>query len=134
MRVVGEDILPSPVIPATSEGIPVWEEQKRQRFEQLRQRELESALTDDERAELACFVQELQSAEATYLAPATQRLRQERETVDSQNRTLEILTRRKDALVRRLHDFLAEAKAERQAIEGELAAVLAGSRDSETDG
>jgi hypothetical protein len=112
----------------------MWEEKERQRFQLLRQRELEGELTEPDQAELASLTQQLQAAEATYLAPATQRLQQEREALDAQNRSLELLARRKGALVQRLRDFLTEARAERQAIEGELAAVLAGSRNSETDG
>jgi len=84
-----------------------------------------------EQAELAQLVQELEAAEANYLRPATERLRQQRETLQTQNRALETLALRKEALVLRLRDFLAEAQAERRAIESELAAVLAGTLGSE---
>ena len=110
----------------------MWEERKRSRFQQLRQRQMESALTEAERADLAILVQELEAAEASYLAPATERLGQERQLLETQNRRLELLACRKKALVLRLRNFLAEAQAERQAIDGELAAVLApgrGTRD-----
>lgn len=112
----------------------MWEEQKSHRFQQLRQRQQESGLNEAEQDELALLVKELEAAEAAYLAPATQQLRQERETLDDQNRGLENLIRRKEALVRRLHDFLAETQAERRAIERELTAVLAGDRGSDTNG
>ena len=111
----------------------MWEEQKRTRFEQLRQRQGNSALTEAEQAELAHLTQELEAAEAGYLTPAVDQVRQERETLETQNRILEALTHRKEALVRRLGDFLAEIRTERQAIDGELAAVLGGSRGLETD-
>jgi hypothetical protein len=111
----------------------MWEAQKRERFQQLRQRQRESGLTEAEQAELGRLVQELEAAEATYLTPATERLRQERETLEAQNRTLEVLARRKETLVLRLRHFLAEAQAERRAIQCELAAVLAGSHGPETD-
>ncbi len=109
------------------------EEQKSCRFQQLRQRQRESGLDDAEQAELALLIKELEAAEAAYLAPATQQLQQERETLEDQNRRLERLLRRKEALVRRLHDFLTEAQAERRAIEYELTAVLAGGRSPGTD-
>lgn len=109
----------------------MWDEQKRSRFEQLRQ--CESVLTEGEQSELSHLIQEIEAAEAAYLAPAAIRLRQQRDTVESQNRTLEVLARRKEDLVSRLRDFLAEAHAERRAIESELAAVMAGSRASQTD-
>ncbi len=111
----------------------MWDEQKRSRFQQLRQRQGESVLTEAEQAELAQVLQELEAAEATYLTPATQRLRQERESLGAQNCTLEALARRKEALVLRLRDFLAQAHAERQAIECELATLLDGCRGSPTD-
>ena len=111
----------------------MWEEQKRTRFHQLRQRQGKSALTEAEQAELAFLTQELEAAEAACLPPARERLRQEREILETQNRNLEVLALRKEALVRRLSDFLAEAQTERRAIDGELASVLVGSRGSETD-
>ncbi len=108
----------------------MWDEQKRERFQQLRQRN--GALTDAEQAELAQLVQELEAEEAAYLTPATQRLRQEREALEVQNQALEALALRKEALVRRLREFLGEAQAERRAIESELAAVLGGNQAPET--
>ncbi len=109
------------------------EEQKRSRFQQLRRHQGTGALTAAELAELALLTQELEAAEASCLTPATERLRQERETVETQNRALEILTLRKEALVLRLRNFLVEAQAERRAIDGELAAVLSGNRGAKTD-
>ena len=120
------------VIHACVEVFPMWDEQKRQRFQELRQRD--GLLSETERAELALLVQELEAGEVVYLAPATKRLREERETLDGQNRAMEALALRKEALVLRLRDFVAKAEAEHQAIEGELAAVLAGNRESEADG
>ena len=62
----------------------MWDEQKRQRFQQLRERE--NALTEAERGELGGLVKELEAAEAAYLAPATERLRQEGQTLEKRNR------------------------------------------------
>jgi hypothetical protein len=111
----------------------MWDEQKRERFRQLHQRQDAGILTEAEATELTCLVADLEAAEATYLAPATQRLRRERETVETQNSALETLAHRKEALVRRLHVFLAEAQAERRQIDDELAAVLTGSQSPESD-
>ena len=115
----------------------MWDEQKRRRFELLRQRESASVIADAERSELESLVEELQSAEATYLTPATERLREERQELDTQNRALEALARRRETLARHLRDVLAEAQAERRAIQGELAALLVGGpgarRDTYTD-
>jgi len=103
----------------------MWDDHKRSRLQQLRQRQGENGLCEAERTELASLVQELEAAESTHLSPATQRLRHERETIETQNRALEGLAIRKKAFVQRLRDFVAEAQAERQAIDRELAAVLA---------
>jgi|SRR5436190_24355885 len=111
----------------------MWEEQKSIRLQQLRQRDRETVLTESERAELELLTQELEAAETAYLTPATERLRQERESVEAQNRTLEALARRKEALVQRLRAFLVETKTEQQAIESEVAAALAESQGSWTD-
>lgn len=109
------------------------DEQQHTRLEELRQREHGQPLTEMERAELEQLLQDVESAEAAYLTPATKRLREEREAVESQNRTLEDLVCRKQKLEQRLREFLADAQAERQMIEEELAAVLAGNPDSDPD-
>lgn len=112
----------------------MWDEHKRSRFRQLSQQEHGGGrLNEAEQVELARLTQEIEAGEANYLAPATERLRRERESLEAQNRTLQVLARRKQALLLRLRDFLAEAQAERRAIETELAAVLAGGQGAETD-
>jgi hypothetical protein len=112
----------------------MWDKRQRQRFQQLRERELRGQLTQAEQAELASLGQELERAEAAYLGSATRRVREERETIETQNSSLQALVHRKQSLVRRLHDFLEDVRAERNAIDGELAAVLGGGRgDSAED-
>jgi signal-transduction protein with cAMP-binding, CBS, and nucleotidyltransferase domain len=78
------------------------EEQKSRRFQELRQRQQQGSLSEAEQAELAILVKELETAEAAYLRPAILRLRQERKSLEYQNRSLEALVRRKEDLVRRL--------------------------------
>ena len=111
----------------------MWDEQKHSRFQELRQRQQEAVLTEAEAAELDLLVQELEGQEAAYLTPATERLRRERQALETQNRALEILARRKEGLLHRLRDFLAEAQDERRKIEKALAAVLTENRGFETD-
>ncbi len=103
------------------------------RFQQLRQRQEENALTAPEQAELERLTQELEAAESVYLRGATERLREQRELVESQNRALAALARRKESLILRLRDVLTEARAERRMIERELATVLAGGQNPETN-
>src|SRR5260370_42468532 len=84
----------------------MWDEATRTRFQQLRQRQGENCISEAEQFELASLLRELEEAESGYLAPATQRIQRERETIEAQNRTLEALTLREEALVKRLSDFL----------------------------
>jgi putative zinc finger/helix-turn-helix YgiT family protein len=112
-------------------GAPL-DEQKRFRFQQLRQREADAKLTEAERAEMDVLIQELEAAEAHYLSQATERLRQQRESLEVQNRALETLARRQEMLARKVRGFLADAEAERHAIESEFAAVGGGSQRSGT--
>ncbi len=110
----------------------MWGPQEHDRFQQLRQRQ--NVLNETERAELANLAQKLESWEALTLVPATERLRKERAIVEDQNRILENLAHRREALVRRLGDFLVQAQSERRSIERELAAVQSGYRGPETEG
>lgn len=105
----------------------MWDSQKRQRFQQLRER---SDLTDSEKTELSALTQELESAEVTYLNGASRRIRNEREQIETQNRSLEKLAARRRALVEKLESALSAAQAERSAIDSELAVVLSGSTGS----
>jgi hypothetical protein len=105
----------------------MWDTAKRARFEALRQHEEAGALTEPEQAELARMIDEIVSAEATFLSPATDRLRAERVRVQARNAALQRLVRRKEALARRLEQTLAEAKAERHAIEEAQSRLLSGS-------
>ncbi|MDQ3814801.1 MAG: hypothetical protein M3347_12735 [Armatimonadota bacterium] len=100
------------------------DEQKRERFQTLRERELEGALTPAEQTELSLLIQEIENAEAAYLGPATERLRREREQLEAQNHALEDLVRRKQALAERLRTVLEESAAERHTIDKELARIL----------
>jgi hypothetical protein len=102
----------------------MWDDQTRARFQELRRRELAGMLTAADQAELARLAQELEDAEAAYLGPATERLRMERERLETQNRVLQSLVERKQALCDRLRVVLAEAATERHGIETELAHVL----------
>lgn len=111
----------------------MWDTQKHSRFQYLSQGQQNKLLTEAEQAELALLVQELEADEAGYLASATNRLRQQREALESQNGTLEVLARRKEALAQRLRDFLAQTQTERRVIESELAAVLASTPGPHTD-
>jgi hypothetical protein len=70
-------------------GIEMWDEHTQARFQALRQHELDGALAAAEQEELRQMMQEIESAEAAYLCPATARLRVERERLEAQNRALQ---------------------------------------------
>jgi hypothetical protein len=128
------NVAPAPFTVISLEVVsPMWDDRKRSRFEELRERQRQLVLTEAEEAELSVLVRELETAEGAYLHAATARLRQERETLEAQNRVLEGLARRKEALVVRLRSFLSEVQAERLAIEHELAAVLPANQLSKAD-
>ena len=102
----------------------MWDEHKQARFQALRQHELDDALTAAEQEELRQMMQEIESAEAAYLRPATARLRVERERLEAQNRALQTVVQRKEAFAMRLRAVLAELETERQALDAELARIL----------
>jgi hypothetical protein len=99
-------------------------EQKRERVRELGS--LPQPRSAESEAELALLLAEVQAAEGANLANATQRMRSEREAMETRIRSLERLAERRASLLTRLEETLTEASAERQAIDGELASVLAG--------
>lgn len=103
----------------------MFDAEKRSRFRTLQERQDAGLADANEQAELAKLASEIEGSEAAYLTPATARIRQDRERIERQNRKLEELVRRRNAFVERLSGFLAEARREREAIDSELAAVLA---------
>lgn len=109
----------------------MWDSEKRERFQALRMRAHE--LDPTEQAELATLTRELEAFESAYLNNATQRLRLAREQIEQQNRSLESLAARRSALVRRLESVLSDARAERTAIDSELALVLTNSNGHRTE-
>lgn len=84
----------------------MWDDQKRERFNALR--EPERRLSATEQAELTALVKELEEMEDAYLKPATERLRRENALTQKQNAELDRLIERKDALVKRLRQVLAD--------------------------
>ena len=105
----------------------MWNDQKRERLQHLRQSELNGVLTDSEKSDLSLLIQELDCTETAVLRPATERLRSERQALEARNRVLQDLLRRRQVLAARMRTVLAETQAERQAIDRELTSVLSGS-------
>ena len=102
----------------------MWNATERARFESLRQREDEGTLPEAEQTELARMIEEIEGAEAAYLKPATEHLRAQRAALAADSAAVQDLLRREEALAQRLTQTLAEAKAERRAIEEELGRIV----------
>ncbi len=62
--------------------------------------------------------------EQVALQASTERMRAERLELDAQNRALQSLIDREEALARHLREVLATSRAERQAIEAEKSRIL----------
>jgi cell division protein ZapA (FtsZ GTPase activity inhibitor) len=75
--------------------------------------------------ELEAPITELESTNSADLSEATRKFRSEREHVESRNRQLESLLVRRRGLAQQLDNALNNARSERQAIDSELATVLA---------
>src|SRR5579862_9575499 len=98
----------------------MWDEPKRQRFQDLRHRELEGRLSEAERRELACLTQELDDMESAGLAPGIERLRAENTRLEAearrlteQRRQLAELLRQKQDYLERVRDLVEELESER---------------------
>jgi ATPase subunit of ABC transporter with duplicated ATPase domains len=102
----------------------MWDEGKRARFQALRQGEDEGTLTQPEQAELAVLIQEVESDEMATLQASARREEAECLRLEAQNAALEALIRREERVLSRLKRVLAEANAERHAIEEEKARIL----------
>ncbi len=86
----------------------MWDEVKQARFNALRIAERQGALTEAEGAELLALTQELDALEASYLHPATERVRQEREALGEQNSKLEELLREQQGYLAEIRTLVAD--------------------------
>src|SRR5947207_2187923 len=104
----------------------MWDEQQQARFDALRARKEAGTLTRREQKELAGMIEEIDRAEAASLQPSVEREEAECLRLEAQNAALATLLERRQALTGKLEQVLAEAKAEEEAIEEELARILSG--------
>jgi hypothetical protein len=91
---------------------------------ELRAKEQAGTLAEEEAALLSALLEEADAAEVEVLRAETDSLRGEREAIEEQNRSLENLVHRKEAFVARLKTVVEEARAERQAIDAEVARLM----------
>lgn len=90
----------------------MWNDQKRERLQQLRRNELTAMLADSEKSELHTLIHELETDEAALIGAATAKLRDERQAIEVQNQILQDLLRRREALAARMRTVLAESQSE----------------------
>lgn len=99
-------------------------EQQRQQLRALQYSEQSGTITETERAELDGLILRVEAEEAAALHPTIERTQRERLQIEAQNAALRTLIRRKERLVHRLERFLTLSRAEREAIDLELAQIL----------
>ena len=104
----------------------MWDESTRTRFAELRRKEDLGILGEGERTELAQLIDQLDALEGSYLTPATEQLRTDRQRLGDSNEVLSALVARKEALIQRLEAVLDEARTERAAIDAEVSRLLNG--------
>jgi hypothetical protein len=89
----------------------MWTDEKSRRFDALRRREAQGALTDAEQDELAVLHAELDATEAAALAPAMEQLARETEALRSEKATVEDEVRELERIVAEQEGLLADARA-----------------------
>jgi len=108
----------------------MWNEDKKQRLDALRIREAQGTLTSEERAELESLFAELDADEATALAPALERMRQqqtalrvEREQLKVEVAALERIAEEQEQLLAEANAYLSGLRAKRSALADEYRRV-----------
>lgn len=92
----------------------MWDQTKQARFNTLRTAERQGTLTEADHVELQTLLQELDALETSYLHPATERVRQEREALEEQNRKLEDLLHEQQVYLADVRTVVAELAAREQ--------------------
>lgn len=88
-----------------------WDAEKQRQFDQLRSRELEGPLSDDEQRILDSLLALLDAEEARYLAPAIERMDQAAHHQEAQLAALQVRNEELATLVRQHEHLLHEAQA-----------------------
>ena len=109
----------------------MWDETKQQQLNELRRRELESALTDEEKCTLKQLLYELEQDEWQRVRPAFARLRDEQTELqrtlgqtETQNAILSAIGSRQENLLKRAETQLKGLRDEYEALKTERERVL----------
>lgn len=110
----------------------MWNEAKQQQLNALQRRELEGALTDEERRSLERLLSELEQEEWQTLPPSLERLRGEQGELqqklgqaNTQNALLTAIASRQEVLLERAKNQLKVLRGEHEALRNERERVLA---------
>ena len=90
----------------------MWDEAKQERLNELRLREQEGLLTDEERQALEHLLHELEQEEWAILRPALDRLREEQRQLQQECGRLRLQNSILSALVERQEDLLRRARVQ----------------------
>jgi hypothetical protein len=108
----------------------MWDDEKQQQLDTLRQREAEGLLTEAESEVLRALLAELDTEEATALRPAIERMRarqeelsQERERVEQENERLAAILAKQERLLGEARTYLDHLRTERAALREEYRTV-----------
>ncbi len=109
----------------------MWDETKQQQLNELQRRELESALTAEERRRLECLLYELEQVEWQTLNSSLDHLRGEQaelqqniSATNTQNAVLSAIALRQDDLLKRAKVQLIAMRSEHEALRAERERVL----------
>lgn len=109
----------------------MWDKMKQQRLNELQRRELESALSDEERRRLEELLYELEQEEWQMLNPSLERLRGEQAALhqnisetNTQHAILSAIASRQDDLLKRAKVQLTAMRSEYEALRAERERVL----------
>lgn len=101
----------------------MWNENKQQQFDELRQRELAGPLTEEEQRQLAQLLEELDREDEAYLRPAFERSLQRQRELDTEIARKEARNAALAALAERQAQIQARARAQLEALCSEQAAL-----------
>src|SRR5215213_7371925 len=104
----------------------MWDENKQQRFDELRQRKLDGSLTEEEQPQLDLLSEEIDREDAAYLRPAFEHSSQRQQDLDAEiaqkdarNAFLAELAEREKELLQRAQEQLKALRREQEMLNRE---------------
>ncbi len=101
----------------------MWDEQKQQRFDELRDRKPDGSLTAEEQRQLELLSAELDSEDEAYLRPAFEHAREHQQALEAESAQTEARTAALALLAEQQAQLLTRAQAQLDALRHEQAAL-----------